>query len=1071
MRNVVVVCQSTGAARVRVARVLDQYLWRIGDGTWRGRASGACLKRMAKELRHRASRNTAVAVHEAKNGTAYKDPIFTIGRKDAFGPRGVVAVSTAQRAVNPSMPAGMKRAWAVLQVAAFFHDMGKASSSFQGMLAAAQKDPSSKVGSSVRHELLSFALWDILVQDADDAGVIRVLQSLDGARIDAAWDTLKTSRARYTQDGNMPIKAGCLTHDGLGRAVGLLILTHHRLPESTGFENITSGLHMRKTPSIAELTPAAGVAFWHDEHMLKTLHKACEDLSPGPVGMSDVLLRVCLQAGDHMASQAKQPSLIPNGHMANTCDVEGGGKRGWGDTLLQHTQRVLEHTDLAFHALIGPNCSFPSVGFSDTPQSLKNPPVEGVYGWQGRAVQEVQQMVLDGGFFGCIVAGTGTGKTFGLPAILAAATFADANPHRRLLRFTLGLGLRTLASQSARSYVEDVGFSAGLVREMIGGHPISFEAPDVDFNPSTLEGSESLNAFGDEDAVEISGVEETRLSWSPDDEMAEPMVRLFSGGGERFHKKNHAALRLLKAPIVAATVDQVMASVRPTKSSHLAASMRVMTSDLIVDEVDQLGPEDIVCVCALIRQAGAAGRRVLIASATLPPDVARMAFLSYRAGWREYADMSGFPDKVGVVVSGDVPGALGSMDVCEDIVGLYEGVVRAQCAAENTPRIRAQVLDAGADWKGIVKTVSDACNEAHVGHSQEGVSAGLVRHGRIASCVGMAQELAALPGPEGVERCVVVLHSRMTRAARSFIEHWLKHALNRKTHPFHNLVGSLRAAQKVGAVQLLVVSSPVVETGNDLDFDYCVTDPTDARSVVQVAGRVYRHRRTSCVTTPNLFILGVPLQVAAGAVFLENPGPETNPASQKTLVSRPTFPEGVSNKSAVSFLGDLVKDASARHLLIPNPVVCPAVGLDMKVRLEMFEGKAALNPSKSSSLDRCGVGRLNHRRFRRPDGRPTSTIMRKDKGWFLLARGLPPAKVLVQKSASSHSGAFLFQNPENLAFDRWAIASILPPVDATEVRVPVSAEILAGGRSVLTDDPVFGLMVDSQDPCAPFGKR
>ncbi len=47
----------------------------------------------------------------------------------------------------------------------------------------------------------------------------------------------------------------------------------------------------------------------------------------------------------------------------------------------------------------------------------------------------------------------------------------------------------------------------------------------------------------------------------------------------------------------------------------------------------------------------------------------------------------------------------------------------------------------------------------------------------------------------------------------------------------------------------------MIETGNDLDFDWAIIDPSSMRTVVQAAGRVWRHRHYTG-ESPNVAILG-----------------------------------------------------------------------------------------------------------------------------------------------------------------------------------------------------------------------
>src|SRR6056297_1031351 len=93
MREIIAVCRSRNKSRDRVARVMDRYFWRIGDRTWRGKATNACLDRVSRELRKKATRNTAVAIHEIRNAHESRVPIIRIGARHAFSETGIAPIA------------------------------------------------------------------------------------------------------------------------------------------------------------------------------------------------------------------------------------------------------------------------------------------------------------------------------------------------------------------------------------------------------------------------------------------------------------------------------------------------------------------------------------------------------------------------------------------------------------------------------------------------------------------------------------------------------------------------------------------------------------------------------------------------------------------------------------------------------------------------------------------------------------------------------------------------------------------------------------------------------------------
>jgi CRISPR-associated endonuclease/helicase Cas3 len=63
----------------------------------------------------------------------------------------------------------------------------------------------------------------------------------------------------------------------------------------------------------------------------------------------------------------------------------------------------------------------------------------------------------------------------------------------------------------------------------------------------------------------------------------------------------------------------------------------------------------------------------------------------------------------------------------------------------------------------------------------------------------------------------------------------------------------------------IVLASPVAEVGRDHDYDWAIVEPSSMRSIIQLAGRIRRHR-ASQVERPNIVLLNTNLRA------LENPG-------------------------------------------------------------------------------------------------------------------------------------------------------------------------------------------------------
>lgn len=916
MREIIAVCRSEKNARDRVARILDRYFWRIGDRTWRGKATNACLDRVARELRKRATRNTAVVLHEIRSRSESRRPIIRIGSRHAFSEEGVVPVS--------SHPANFKRGAAIrdaaasgasaVAVAALFHDLGKATNLFQDKIRRALNggDPQAD---AVRHEAFSAAVWDSLMGHADDTDLITGLAEMTPQTIDSACVNVRHSLSNTHRNPERPFDFKFIQRVGsLSHLIGMLILTHHRLPEGEADHvTILGSRHVRKDSPLdrdADLAIANGTPFWHETWWLVALHAEALRLKPAATPASaDIALRASLMFADHLGSAKKTARDSLPDHLANTTSINENKSYVSGDSLSRHVKRVYYYSRFSHEMTHALRDRFPALDEPSLPVGIAFPEISATpqFAWQGQAARAARAVCnkREGGFFAAILAGTGTGKTCGAPTILAAATMGDTVQTRRYLRMSLGLGLRVLATQSAKEYVDDLGFSAGDVSVLVGDPPLELREASDDPTLDEIRGSESLISLPDWLCVEdLEGripehgdMQEAQwlqgLSLDTDRGLPAFLDQVLENAGNRAA----AGKRMLQAPIMIGTIDHLMGVASPTNSRFLLQSLRLMTSDLVLDEIDQYDGEDLAAIARLIFQAGAAGRRVVIMSATLTPDIAEALHLAYRRGWSDHARASGMADHVNLLLCADAPGSVLTNEQDEALPDLLHQCRIAILAGirTSTPQRRANILPPCDTWTDLVDQIDQGCTRLHDLNAVEidgyQVSVGMIRMTRIAHTAALAVHMRS--GDLGDRlRLLICLHAQMPRLHRAYIETRLKRALTRKgTAPDKGVLSLCLAedvfsrADEVGTrkIEIIVVTTPVIETGNDVDFDWAILDPISTRSIIQSAGRVRRHRAATG-DKPNILILGrSPIAMQEGKLAM--PGVETTQAPQ-TKVDR-----------------------------------------------------------------------------------------------------------------------------------------------------------------------------------------
>jgi CRISPR-associated endonuclease/helicase Cas3 len=105
-------------------------------------------------------------------------------------------------------------------------------------------------------------------------------------------------------------------------------------------------------------------------------------------------------------------------------------------------------------------------------------------------------------------------------------------------------------------------------------------------------------------------------------------------------------------------------------------------------------------------------------------------------------------------------------------------------------------------------------------------------------------------------------HSQFPLLIRSAIEHQLDQTLNRRQPDAVFALPDIRKRLDEHPESdhlFIVLGSPVTEVGRDHDYDWAVVEPSSMRSLIQLAGRVRRHREGEC-STPNIRVFDTNLR-------------------------------------------------------------------------------------------------------------------------------------------------------------------------------------------------------------------
>lgn len=898
---VIVVSACLRTAWPKTRAIVDAYLERAGERTWRGRLTQEGLDHLRLELTAVATRQTSVAASLVTRHQRF-ELAWIVGSARPFGPNGQFCTYNGQaydRYFEDPLPRPERfsQLKEVCGLAGLWHDVGKANADFQDKLrrGSRESDP-------IRHEILSAHLFIGTMRRLLPVQPL-TLEAVERAILAAAREPLVLAQEKDTLD---------LTPTDLPpplRLTAWLIASHHRLPDAAmilqsipegGLFRVTEHVNATRLPRRIELDTRvcqnerliAGT-FHRLESLLDPKHPPWpeEDATGAFYGRLALILadqavsRQGFIPGWHKNQRPGADELCANYETkpgVAGIDADTGIRRRVGQTLEVHLSHVDTAASCSLSDLLDLRDTGPALESAGLPRNLRGRAPE-LFDWQNQAVERVREARRpQAGFFGELMAGTGAGKTRAAPKILASAG--------KNLRHTLCLPLRSLTLQAGNDYRADLGLNDLEVVTVIGSGVMRELYEQRTANPAIFASKpRNEKVDGSESAVD-----ETEMVVDASHLELRNALRHKLPSGLWTHLDRDKA-HFLAAPVVVATIDQMMSVADGRRTGHALAALRLLSADLVLDEIDGYDAEDQIAIGRLVYWAGVCGRKVIIASATVTQPHAEGLFRAYRAGYAAYARFHGLPLAIDVGLFAD-SGERARLFAGEDETLYKAETTRFRTAittdlAARPPLRRGMILPRVplGEPTPLFETMRSALLELHRDHhqnlsrGQQRLSGLLIRLAHIRSCVAFAQWLVQSGGIAGVNLKIILYHAGFPVQIRDRIERFLDEAFKRKNrrqdlfahHP--QIKAWLRDSRDADHI-LLVIATSVEELGRDHDFDGCILEPTSEHTKTQCAGRVNRHRQQP-VSTPNVYLLPTTLR----AVHEPNePYPFRHPGPQGT---------------------------------------------------------------------------------------------------------------------------------------------------------------------------------------------
>lgn len=862
----------------RVERVLDAYANRIGRRSWMTAITQEGLDAVHHELRRIAAKDTAVSCLLVK-GRTQTELLWIVGKRDRFNSMGNVPVNETSQTkyiVNDEEKWGhMPLISSLTAMAALWHDIGKSSDWFQEKL-----KKSTVTGDPLRHEWVSCMLLFAYIKSVDASTDEDWLNAMVKGNFNE--NMVKETINSLNKDHFF----GEATNFPAFLFVAWLILSHHRFPASKNNRqdcckfkgyNINTikdiSIFFKKiiVPSLSYVTLedsdanikkvisfSQGILLFSDLKWKKETSKWAERLSNN-ISKIDTAQK---ENSLYEILMLSRSALVLGDHHQSSLD--GTAEKG-GDVLIANLKNGKPNQTLTEHILGVESFALKTIHLipslmRELPRAYDIKLLKGKsplkFSWQDKAKEAIKQAKTqyDMSRTGCFVinmASTGCGKTIANAKILHALSGDES------LRCSILLGLRTLTLQTGEEYRKRLGLDKEDLSIIVGSKAF-VELSRIEEIPD----DDTSEEFSKSSDLGVDGVETDFIS----EKM--PIEEIVS---------DPQALKMLYPPVLVSTIDQVIHSSEDTTGAHnIIPILRVMSSDIVIDEVDDYSGDDLIAVGRLIYLCGVFGRKVLISSATIPPEEAEGLAVAYQRGWAEHAYLHGDKNQVLYILSDEFSSNTFVLDSSKDDsreekfreqfknkLSIYLKKRIHELKQKDTPRRGEIISIASKTQEDYFISIIKEMGVLHSRHKEKdpvtskNISFGLVRFSNIEQCILFSRYLSENGLENNLDVKSITYHAREVMLIRHNQEKYLDKILCRKNPEeiFNDpIVRDHITKSSKHDITFVVISSPVEELGRDHDFDWAIIEPASYRSIIQTSGRVLRHRESSN-SIPNIGIL------------------------------------------------------------------------------------------------------------------------------------------------------------------------------------------------------------------------
>jgi CRISPR-associated endonuclease/helicase Cas3 len=894
--------------------VLDLFATRIGRRTWKTFITQEGLIRVKLSLSKVASKNTSVICHWIR-GINKIEVVWVVGNRDVFSHDGKIPIAKTKRNI---INTELENDWKYLPLikslaalAALFHDYGKASDFFQKKLRKSTESSNSNKGKfekdPLRHELVSCILLRAFIDKRDDEIWI---SDLSEKGIDEKLLLKKINKINFNKESEINPFLEKNTEDLIKIAdlIVWLILTHHKLPNPSNKDNHKGESSEKISNMLSRIKSEWG---YYNKYQDDKLRKKCLSFRCGLLANSNIWikevkkwstkLKNCINLFEELKSNKQRYrvilfysrlSLMLGDHNYSK-EGSSNGEDSSNDILYANTKKSSKNTKAKLNQKLDDHL----VGVAKSALTISHflPKIESTFPysnqeikffkkssdkfkWQEKASNKISEHLdqnnLKNGFFGINMASTGCGKTLANAKIMMSLSDKEGS-----FRFSIALGLRTLTLQTGNDYRDKIGLSDEELAVLIGSQAVlDLEKQNNDKNQN--DNDDKIKNKSDE---EFSGSESVESLFDINEHVI--YQELNKSNLLSTVIKDEKSKKFLYAPVLVCTIDYLVKAVQTTRGGrYILPSLRLMSSDLVIDEIDDFDSGDLIVIGRLIHLAGMLGRKVVISSATIPEAMAECYFKCYSEGWALYnttrtmsnsdidcAWIDEFNTEIEKIHLNDFDSykKTHSEFIDKRIKKLEKQPIKRKAEIIPITQSNNKNDDKNKEKAYFFESIKNAISKKHQNHNTEHlktrkrISFGLIRMANVDPCIELTKYLIEKwnDSDEDLEIKVMTYHQKQVLILRNEQERYLDKILKRKectsqepkAFQDETIIKHIKNS-KSNNIAFIVIATPIEEIGRDHDFDWAIIEPSSFRSIIQIAGRVMRHRVKE-ITEPNIALL------------------------------------------------------------------------------------------------------------------------------------------------------------------------------------------------------------------------